>query len=149
MKSTLSFLFFFAYVLAFNPTNAQSLIGQWQLVHFDGIEKIRNSPQYLQADEDLRFGMESRIKERLENTIYQFVSRDSLLFTEFVDQVMFQKKARFEVSKDQILSIIEPNQVKKASILEMEENRLVIEPIVQGKGVGKWVFERIVKKKED
>ena len=149
MKSTLSFLFFFAFALAFNPGHAQSLIGQWQLVHFDGIEKIRNSPQYLQADQDLRFGMESRIKGRLENTIYQFVSTDSLFYTDFVDQIMVQKKARFDVSKDQILRIIEPNQVKKASILELEENRLVIEPMVQGKGVGKWVFERIVKKKED
>lgn len=149
MKSTLSIAFFFAYALVFNPLNAQSLIGKWQLVHFDGVEKIRNSPQYHQADLEMRAGMESRIKERLENTLYEFVHPDSLRFTEFVDQVVVQRKARFEVSQDQILSIMEPNQTKKARILELAENRLVIEPLVQGKGVGKWVFERIEEIKED
>jgi GNAT superfamily N-acetyltransferase len=149
MKTTLSIVFFFASALFFNPLSAQSLLGKWQLVHFDGIEKIRNSPQYHQADLEMRAGMESRIKERLENTMYEFAHPDSLRYTEFVDQVVVQRKASFEVSQEQILSIIEPNQIKKARILALEENRLVIEPIVQGKGLGKWVFERIEETEED
>ena len=97
----------------------------------------------------MKANMEAKINYRLESTVYQFISADSLYFTDFVNQIIVQKKAKIEVSADNILSINDGDQIKKAKILELEPDRLVIEPIVQGGSVGKFVFERIIEAKKD
>lgn len=149
MKFSLIAILIFSLAFTWNPAHSQSLIGKWQLVHFDGVEKVRNSPQYREADETMKSNMEAKINYRLESTVYQFISADSLYFTDFVNQIIVQKKAKIEVSADNVLSINDGNQIKKAKILELEPDRLVIEPIVQGGNVGKFVFERIKAPKKD
>lgn len=130
--------------LTYPKTVGQSLVGKWQLVHFDGIEKIKNSAQYLEGDVQLRAGIESKIKDRLENTVYQFSSPDSLFLNALIDQVVVQQKARFEVTQDQILIIILPKAVKKARILILEDRRLVLEPMGKENSIGKMIFDRII-----
>lgn len=149
MKYKFLILSCFLVLGALHVSNGQSLVGKWQLIHFEGIEKIRNSAQYREADLEVKSAMESRITERLENTVYQFSLPDSLLFTEFVSQVVVQQKARFEVDQNQILIITLPNQVKKAKIITLEEMELVLEPLVEANAVGKWIFERIIDHKKD
>lgn len=149
MKYKLLLLLISFISLSSHTTKAQSLVGKWQLVHFDGIEKIKNSIQYREADFELRAGMDLRIKDRLENTVYQFISPDSLLFNEFIDHVVVQQKARFDIDKNQILTITSPETVKKAKIIILEDLRLVLEPFVAGNSVGKWVFDRILENIEN
>lgn len=149
MKFSLIAFLIFSLAFTRNPAQSQSLIGNWQLVHFDGMEKVRNSPQYREADATMKANMEAKINYRLESTVYQFISADSLYFTDFVNQIIVRKKAKIEVSSDNVLSINDGDQIKKAKILELEPDRLVIEPIVQGGNVGKFVFERIIEAKKD
>lgn len=149
MKFSLIALLIFSFAFTRNSVQSQSLIGNWQLVYFDGVEKVRNSPQYKGADATMRSGMEAKINYRLESTVYQFISADSLYFTDFVNQTIVQKKAKIEVSSENVLSINDGAQIKKAKILELEADRLVIEPIVEGGSVGKFVFERIIEAKKD
>lgn len=149
MKFSLIAILIFSLAFTRNPAQSQSLIGNWQLVHFDGMEKVRNSPQYREADATMKANMEAKINYRLESTVYQFISADSLYFTDFVNQIIVRKKAKIEVSSDNVLSINDGDQIKKAKILELEPDRLVIEPIVQGGNVGKFVFERIIEAKKD
>jgi hypothetical protein len=149
MKFSLITILFLSLAFIWNPVQSQSLLGNWQLVHFDGVEKVRNSPQYREADATMKSNMEAKINYRLESTVYQFISADSLYFTDFVNQIIVRKKAKIEVSADNVLSINDGEQIKKAKILELESTRLVIEPIVEGGNVGKFVFERIIVPKKD
>lgn len=149
MKFPLITTLFFAVIFSWNLAQSQSLIGNWQLVHFDGAEKVRNSSQYREADATMRANMEAKINYRLESTVYQFVSSDSLYFTDFVNQTIVQKKAKIEVSPENVLSIDDGDQIKKARIIESEPNQLILEPIVEGGSVGKFIFERIVEPKKD
>lgn len=149
MKFPLIVTLILSFTFSWNSTQSQSLIGNWQLVHFDGVEKVRNSLQYREADATMKANMEAKITYRLESTVYQFITADSLYFTDFVNQTIVQKKAKIEVSADNVLSINDGDQIKKAKIVELEPNRLVIEPIVKGESVGKFVFERIIEAKKD
>lgn len=149
MKFPLITTLFFAFIFSWNSAQSQSLIGNWQLVHFDGVEKVRNSSQYREADATMRANMEAKINYRLESTVYQFISSDSLYFTDFVNQTIVQKKAKIEVSPENILSIDDGDQIKKARIIESEPNQLILEPIVKEGSVGKFIFERIVEPKKD
>lgn len=149
MKFALIATLIFSFTFSGNFTQSQSLIGNWQLVHFDGVEKVRNSTQYREADATMKANMEAKINYRLESTVYQFISGDSLYYTDFVNQTIVQKKAKIDLSSDNVLSINDGDQIKKAKILELDSNRLVIEPIVKGESVGKFVFERIIEAKKD
>lgn len=149
MKFSLITTLFFAFLFSTNPAQSQSLTGNWQLVHFDGAEKVRNSSQYREADATLKANMEAKINYRLESTVYQFISADSLYFTDFVNQSIVRKKAKIEVSQSNVLSINDGVQIKKARILELEPNQLIIEPIVEGGSVGRFIFERIPEPKKD
>jgi hypothetical protein len=97
----------------------------------------------------MKANMEAKINYRLESTVYQFISADSLYYTDFVNQTIVRKKAKIEVSKSNVLSINDGDQVKKARIIESEPNQLILEPIVEGGSVGKFIFERIVEPKKD
>jgi hypothetical protein len=148
MKFTVFITLFFTFVLVSNPLQSQTLLGNWQLVDFDGAAKIRNSPSYREADQTTKALMEAKIQYRLESTVYQFISNDSLYYTDFVNQTIIQKKSKVEVSKENILSFWDGTQLKKAKILDLDDMRLILQPIVEGENVGKFVFERIVKSKD-
>lgn len=134
-------LFFF---LQGSPIQMQELLGKWQLVHFDGIDRIRNSPQFRSANPTALADMQAKIKNRLENTIYKFVENDSLLFTDFQNQRMIQKKAKLELSPENILTINSGGEIRKAKIVEVTDSKLVLEPISDSPGAGKLTFEKII-----
>lgn len=134
-------LFFF---LQGSPVQMQELLGKWQLVHFDGIDRIRNSPQFRSANPTALADMQAKIKNRLENTIYQFVENDSLLFTDFQNQRMIQKKAKLELSPENILTINSGGEIRKAKIVEVTDSKLVLEPLSDSPGAGKLTFEKII-----
>ncbi|MDF2157185.1 hypothetical protein [Algoriphagus sp. CAU 1675] len=124
------------------------LIKEWQLTHFDGIDKMRASQAYRTAVPSMREDIEMKIKARLENTVYNFISMDSLYFTDNVDYQVVQKRVRIEISEDQVLSIFDGPQVKKAKIIELSPERLVLEPILEGGQVGRMIFEPYFKKED-
>ncbi|MDE0560109.1 hypothetical protein OU792_08950 [Algoriphagus sp. NF] len=132
--------------LSISSIEAQQLIGKWQLVYFDGIDRIRNSAQFREADSATRANMEYRIKNRLESTIYQFTPGDSLRYTDMVNQTIVQRRAQIEIGEGDVLIIREGEMERKAKIVDFDENRLVLEPITKSGNSGKLVFERVVEK---
>lgn len=137
-------------ILGWSQIQYQELIGEWQLVDFDGIKKIKTSPQYLSSSAAFRANLETKINYRLENTVYKFLEGDSLAYTDFVNQEIVLKKAKIEISEDNVITILEGEDSKQAKIMEFDGNRLVLEPVSSnGNGAGKLVFERIIKKKEN
>lgn len=137
-----------SFFLNINQIQIQELFGKWQLVYFDGIERIRKSPQFLNADSATQANMQYRIQYRLESTVYQFSPGDSLKFTDFENQQLVLKKAKVKLDDQNILTIYEGNEVRQAKIVEFDANKLVLQPISQNPGAGKLVFERIIEKKE-
>ncbi|WP_297335099.1 lipocalin family protein [Algoriphagus sp.] len=124
------------------------LLGKWQLVYFDGIERIRQSPRYLNAPATAKEDMEYRIAHRLENTVYEFMEKDSLVFTDYGQKGVVQKRVTFKVDEQQVLHIYEENQTRKAKIIELTEDQLVLEPITESGVLGKLVFKPWVKPEE-
>jgi len=135
-------------ILSFSQFQYRDLVGDWQLVYFDGIEKVKSSPKYLNSDKEFRQEVEERINYRLENTVYKFKSDDLLEYTDFENRKIVLKSAKIELEEDNIISIIEDNNTKKAKILELDHYRLVILPISDSPSTGKLVFERIVEEKQ-
>lgn len=150
MNLTFIYTLFLTLALGWSQIQSQELIGSWQLVDFDGIKKIKTSPQYLSSSAAFRADLETKINYRLENTVYKFTEGDSLSYTDFVNNEIVLKKAKIELSEDKILTIHEGENVKQAKIIEFNGNSLVLEPIsTNGNSAGKLVFERIVIKKEE
>lgn len=132
-----------ALVLQTSQIRFEQLLGTWQLVHFDAMDQLRNSPQYQNSDSAMRSGIEYKIQNRLENTVYKFVDGDSLKFTDYVRQEVVQKRAKIEISSDNVLTIRTEAETRKAKIVELGNDRMVLEPISTSPGAGKLVFERI------
>lgn len=132
-----------AFVLQTSQIKFEQLVGTWQLVHFDAMDELRNSPQYKDSNAAMRGGIEYKIKNRLENTIYEFIPGDTLKYTDYVQQEVVQKEAKVEISSDNILIIHTGTETRKAKIVEFETDRMVLEPVSKNPGSGKLVFERV------
>lgn len=132
-----------AFFLQTSQISFQQLLGTWQLVHFDAMDELRKSPQYQNASPSMRAGLEYKIKNRLENTIYEFVPGDTLKYTDFVLQEVVLKKAIVEISSENVMSIQTGKDIRKAKIVEFSTERMVLEPISDNPGSGKLVFEKI------
>ena len=124
----------------------KDLIGAWQLVHFDGMEKIVYSPQYQNATPLQRAGMDARIKFRLENTVYEFLEGETLKYIELQDQTIVRKEAKVELTEGKILLIRDEKGDRLAQIVEFSPDKLVLQPISKNANTGKLIFERIKKK---
>ena len=144
--------FIFTLLLAFNINSAEidlkELIGKWQMVYFEGIDKIKASPQYKSADVVMRGNIDYKIKSRLENTVYDFISEDSLHYTDLENGALIMKKAKIQLKGEDVLVISTGKEVREARILEINGNKLVFEPISNSSSGGKLEFERILDKKE-
>jgi hypothetical protein len=148
----LSFIFslLFAVTLGTAEIQLQQLLGKWQLVYFDGIEKVKKSPQYQSSDSAMRANIEYKIKSRLENTIYDFIPGDSLLFTDYENSIIVMKRAKIDLKKDNVLTIFDGKEMREAKILELEADRMVLEPISSNSnGGGKLIFERVIEKDKE
>lgn len=132
-----------AFSLQTTQISFQELIGAWQLVHFDAMDELRKSPQYQNASPAMRAGLEYKINNRLENTVYEFVPGDSLKYTDYVRQEVVQKNAKIEISSENVMSIHTGKDIRKAKIVEFSTDRMVLEPISENPGSGKLVFEKI------
>ena len=85
-----------AFVLQTSQIKFEQLVGTWQLVHFEAMDQLRKSPQYRNANAAMREGLEYKIQNRLENTVYKFVDGDSLKYTDFARQEIVQRDAKIE-----------------------------------------------------
>lgn len=132
-----------AFVLQTSQIKFQQLLGTWQLVHFEAMDQLRKSPQYLNASPAMRESLEYKIQNRLENTVYIFVDGDSLKYTDFVRQEIVQRDAKIEINSDNVLTIHTGSEIKQAKIVEFGDDKMVLEPISKNPGSGKLVFERI------
>jgi hypothetical protein len=131
--------------LSLGQIQYSQLIGSWQLVHFDGMEKIVKSPQYQNANPAEKASMDARINYRLENTVYEFVEGDVLKFTDFEDQTVVQKEVKIELGEGNMLLIHDQKGDRLAQIIEFSENRMVLQPISKSSATGRLIFERIKK----
>ncbi|MFC5624838.1 hypothetical protein [Algoriphagus winogradskyi] len=132
-----------AFVLQTSQVKFEQLLGTWQLVHFDAMDQLRNSKEYQNATAAMRAGMEYKINNRLENTVYEFIPGDSLKYTDYVRQEVVQKQAKVEISKEDVLTIQSGKEIRKAKIVELSNERMVLEPISSNPGSGKLIFEKI------
>ncbi|WP_339867213.1 lipocalin family protein [uncultured Algoriphagus sp.] len=132
-----------AFVLQTSQIKFEQLVGTWQLVHFEAMDQLRKSPQYRNANAAMREGLEYKIQNRLENTVYKFVDGDSLKYTDFVRQEIVQRDAKIEINADNVLTIHTGSETKQAKIVEFGDDKMVLEPISKNPGSGKLVFERI------
>lgn len=132
-----------AFVLQTSQVKFEQLIGTWQLVHFDAMDELRKSAQYQNATAAMREGLEYKINNRLENTVYEFVAGDSLKYTDYVSQEVVQKHAKIEISRENVMTIQTGKDIRKAKIVEFSTERMVLEPISNNLGSGKLVFEKI------
>ncbi len=128
---------------AFFQVDYKELVGSWQLVHFDGMEKIVYSPQYQNASPAQRASMDARIKFRLENTVYEFLEGGNLKYIEFQDQTIVRKEAKVGLSNGNILLIHDEKGDRLAQIVELTPEKLVLQPISKNANTGKLIFERI------
>lgn len=136
---------FLSLVLYWNQIQYSQLIGSWQLVHFDGMEKIVKSPQYQNANPMEKASMDARINYRLENTVYQFEQGDILKFTDFENQTVVQKEVKIELVEGNMLLIHEEKGDRLAKIVEFSGDRMVLQPISKSSATGRLIFERIKK----
>jgi hypothetical protein len=121
------------------------LVGSWQLVHFDGMEKIVYSEQYQNASPAQRASMDARIKFRLENTVYEFLEGETLKYIELQDQTIVRKEAKVELRDGNLLLIHDEKGDRLAQIVEFSSTKLVLQPISKNANTGKLIFERIKK----
>lgn len=132
-----------AFVLQTSQIKLEQLIGTWQLVHFEAMDEIRKSPQYQNSTVAMKRGIEYKIQNRLENTVYEFIPGDSLKYTDYVMQEIVQKHATVEINSENVLTIHTGAETKQAKIIEFDNKRMVLEPISTKEGAGKLVFERL------
>ncbi|MBA4302541.1 hypothetical protein SAMN03080617_01027 [Algoriphagus alkaliphilus] len=137
---------FLSLLLYWNQIQYSQLIGSWQLVHFDGMEKIVKSPQYQNANPMEKASMDARINYRLENTVYKFEEGDTLKFTDFENQTVVQKEVKIELVEGNMLLIHEEKGDRLAKIVEFSGDRMVLQPISKSSATGRLIFERIKKK---
>jgi hypothetical protein len=130
---------------AFFKVDYKELVGSWQLVHFEGMEKIVYSPQYQNATPAQRASMDARIKFRLENTVYEFLEGETLKYIELQDQTIVRKEAKVELNEGNLLLIHDEKGDRLAQIVEFTPNKLVLLPISKNANTGKLIFERIKK----
>lgn len=123
----------------------KELVGSWQLIHFDGMEKIIYSPQYQNATPAQRASMDARIKFRLENTVYEFLEGETLKYIELQDQTIVRKEAKVELNEGNLLLIHDEKGDRLAQIVELTPDKLVLQPISKNANTGKLIFERIKK----
>lgn len=143
MKKSLLILFLFVSFQSFGQVTYDQLLGKWQLVHFDGIAKVVNSPEFQNASEAQRASMNARIKARLENTVYEFLEGDTLEYIDFEQQTIVRKSAKVELSAGNMLLIHDEKGDRLARILTFTEDKLVLQPISKNSAMGNLTFERI------
>ncbi|UZD22378.1 hypothetical protein PBT90_02900 [Algoriphagus halophytocola] len=131
-----------------NPVQIEELLGKWQLVYFEAIARLKNSPRFQNSSPAMKADLDYKIKNRLENTVYQFVEGDSLFYNDYQNRDVVQKRAKIEISPDNVLTIFDGKSSRKAKIVSLEEDKLVLEPISDGEGAGKLTFERIIPEKK-
>ncbi|MBC6366680.1 hypothetical protein [Algoriphagus sp. AK58] len=145
MKFALSLSVILASFVIWFQVQYKDLLGSWQLVHFDGMEKIVYSPQYQNATPAQRASMDARIKFRLENTVYEFQEGETLKYIELQDQTIVRKEAKVELSEGNLLLIHDEKGDRLAQIVELSSDKLVLQPISKNANTGKLIFERIKK----
>lgn len=143
MKKSLLILLLFVSFQSFGQVTYSQLLGKWKLVHFDGIAKIVNSPEFQNATEAQRESINARIKSRLENTIYEFLEGDTLEYVDFEQQSIVRKSAKVELQEGDMLLIHDEKGDRLARILSITEDKLILQPITKNSAMGNLTFERI------
>lgn len=135
-----------AFFLQTKQVEFEQLLGTWQLVHFDAMDKLKSSPQYLNANPAMREGIDYKIQNRLESTIYEFVERDSLKFTDLENGEIILKKATIQIDEKDVMMISFGNELRKAKIIAVDASQLILEPISEHSKGDQLTFEKVVKK---
>lgn len=143
MKKSLLILFLFVSFQSFGQFSYDQLLGKWQLVHFDGVSKLVNSPEYQNATEAQRASMNVRIKARLESTVYDFQADQVLEYTDSEQQVVVRKKAKVELSEGNMLLIHDEKGDRLARIVTLTADQLIFQPLTKNASMGNLTFERI------
>jgi len=146
MNLTLIPTILFAFCLQTIQVKFEQLLGTWQLVHFDAMDHLKSSPQYLNANAAMREGIDYKIQNRLESTVYQFVESDSLKFTDLENGEIILKNATVLINERDVLVISFGDELRKAKIVSVDAHQLILEPISEHSNGDRLTFEKVVNK---
>lgn len=143
--SLLIVVFSCCHSLTAQEVDTSQLIGKWKLKSYDTIELILSSPAFQQMPENTKKEMTDRIDQQLDNTVYHFVSNDSLIYTDIESGKVVHRKAIYNLNGTYLtLKEIDRPYSRQAKILKLNKQTLIFTPVVEGKdGKGEMVFVRL------
>lgn len=124
-------------------TDEQKILGDWDLRHYDAIQKIKSSPRYQLGDPKARNAMDRQFEEMMKNGRYSFV-KDTLDYTDMEGTQIRYRVALWRM-KDQILYITEIDRPfsRRAFIHHLSSDSLVMSPIIDNAvGDSKMIFRK-------
>lgn len=140
MKSSL--LFFIT--LIFIQTTSDSIIGNWKIVSYDAIDKIKTSPAYLYGAAEVRQLIDEQFETILKSGAYNF-KKDTVYYSDLQEQALVTRSALWSLNEDILyFKEIDRPYERQAYVHHISQDSLVISPIINGTvGSSKIIFKKI------
>jgi hypothetical protein len=114
------------FILQVNP---KYLIGKWKIESFETFEKIMNSQQFSEMDQESQIRGMSVYQLYMDNIQFDF-SRDTLYFNDIKNEKLVEKKGQWHIEKDTLfINDLERIATYKYFIEELTESRLSLKVI--------------------
>ena len=144
---TTAFLIVVLSQMGFAQLNSRFLPKVWKLKSYDAIEKIKFSGAYTNGSEEMKKVFDKMAKLVLDSTRYDFKANGALVYTDIelsnLEVKIIKRNARWSIKSNVLLiEETERNYKRKAKIIKLTADQLVIIPIINGQdGSSQMVFE--------
>lgn len=144
---TTTFLIALLSQTGFTQLNSQFLAKTWKLKSYDAIEKIKFSTAYTNGSAEMKKVFDKMAKLVLDSTRYDFKANGTLVYTDIeltnLEVKVLRRNARWSIKGDTLtIEETERDYQRKAKIIKLTANQLVIIPIINGQdGSSQMVFE--------
>jgi hypothetical protein len=121
----------FSLFFLLQESDEQKLIGDWDLKHYDAIQKVKASPRYVMSDAKAKSLMDKQLDDMLKNGGYSF-TKDTLDYAD-LEGTQIKYRVGLWKMKGQILYITELGRPfsRRAFIHHLSADSLVLSPIVE------------------
>lgn len=111
-------------LLFFLQINQKHLKGEWKIESFETYEKILNSPQFIEMDNESQLRGMSLYQLYMDNIYFRFKG-DTLFFNDVKNEMIIEKIGQWYVKKDTlIINDLERIATYKYLIDELNESKL-------------------------
>ncbi len=139
-------LIWFSVELQGQEFSQEDLAQRWKLIEFNTFDNIRTSPSFQEMAADQQQLFEHMVKTVLDSTVYEFREDGTMSYHEYSNQKkqLYIIQAEWELNGD-VLLIKTENQYKrrKAKVLSLAEDQLVLSPMISGTAEGKMTFKKL------